>query len=163
VCLDGVFGNEKLRRNLAIAEAAGDQGKNFELACRYTKALLVGRIGGERFEGGGFGADKHFSHRGFAAGFAPARDAQPEPDAEGREEDGDERDVDLDGVLDDDEAVFGVLEDGDEQTADQTEDEDVALHDGVMKQYKGYFMVHTGDVWQPLTLKDPLKGPPGSG
>jgi hypothetical protein len=31
-------------------------------------------------------------------------------------------------VLDDDEAIFGVLEDGDEETADETEDEDVALH-----------------------------------
>jgi hypothetical protein len=101
-------------------------------------------LGSERFEGGGFGGDKHFSRHGFAGGFAPARDAQPEPDAEGREKDGDERDVDLDGVLDDGEAVFGVLEDGDEQTADETEDEDVALHDGVMKKYKGYFMVHTG-------------------
>jgi hypothetical protein len=31
-------------------------------------------------------------------------------------------------VLDDDEAVFGVLEGGDEEAADETEDEDVALH-----------------------------------
>jgi len=51
VRLDGVFGNEKLRGDLAIAEAAGNQGKNFELACRNAKALLVGRIGSERFEG----------------------------------------------------------------------------------------------------------------
>ena len=40
-------------------------------------------------------------------------------------------------MLDDDEAVFGVLEDGDKETADETEDEDVALHDGVMKKYNG--------------------------
>jgi hypothetical protein len=38
-------------------------------------------------------------------------------------------------VLDDNEAVFGVLEDGDEEAADETEDEDVALHGGVVKQY----------------------------
>jgi hypothetical protein len=37
-------------------------------------------------------------------------------------------------VLDDDEAVFGVLEGGDEQAADETEDEDVALHDGVREE-----------------------------
>jgi len=37
-------------------------------------------------------------------------------------------------VLDDDEAVFGVLEGGDEQAADETEDEDVALHDGVREK-----------------------------
>jgi hypothetical protein len=28
---------------------------------------------------------------------------------------------------------------------------------------EGYFMVHTGNVWQRLTLKDPLKGPGTSG
>jgi hypothetical protein len=38
-------------------------------------------------------------------------------------------------VLDDDEAVFGVLEGGDEESADETEDEDVALHDAIVKQY----------------------------
>jgi hypothetical protein len=28
---------------------------------------------------------------------------------------------------------------------------------------EGYFMVHTGNVWQRLTIKDPLKGPGSSG
>jgi hypothetical protein len=28
---------------------------------------------------------------------------------------------------------------------------------------EGYFMVHTGNVWQRLTIKDPLKGPGTSG
>src|SRR5215467_6948113 len=125
VCLDGVFGNEKLRGDFAIAEAAGDQGENFELACRDAEGLLQGRIGSEGFEGGGFRGDKHFPHHHrFADGFAPARDAEAEPDAEGREEDGDERAVELDGVLDDDEAVFGVSEGGDEEAADDTEDQD---------------------------------------
>jgi hypothetical protein len=137
VCLDGVFGNEKLGGDLAIAEAAGDQGENFKLACRDAEGLLVGRIGSEGFAGGGFRRDKHFLHHDrFADGLAIARDAEAEPDAEGREEDGDERGVKLDGVLDDDEAVFGVLKGGDEQAADETEDEDVALHDGVVKKYK---------------------------
>jgi hypothetical protein len=48
------------------------------------------------------------------------RDAEAEPDAEGREEDGDERAAGLDGVLDDDEAVFGVLEGDDEEAVDET-------------------------------------------
>src|SRR6202521_1928880 len=138
MCLDGVFGNEKLRGDLAIAEAAGDQGEDFELACRDAEGLLVSRIGSDGFEGGGFRGDKHFPHHDrFADGFATARDAEAEPDAEGREEDGDERAVELDGVLDDDEAVFGVLEGGDEEAADETEDEDVAPHDGVVKKYNG--------------------------
>ena len=38
-------------------------------------------------------------------------------------------------MLDDDEAVFGVLEGGDEEAADQTEDDYVAPHDGVVKKY----------------------------
>ena len=136
VCLDGVFGNEKLRGDLAIAAAAGDEGEDFELACRDAEGLLLGRIRSEGFEGGRFRGDKHFPHHDrFADGFATARDAEAEPDAEGREEDGDERAVELDGVLDDDEAVFGVLEGGDEEAADETEDEDVALHDGVVKKY----------------------------
>lgn len=28
---------------------------------------------------------------------------------------------------------------------------------------EGYFMVHTGNVWQRLAIKDPLKGPGPSG
>ena len=91
---------------------------------------------GAKGRGGRFRRDKHFPHHDrFADGFATARDAEAEPDAEGREEDGNERAVELDGVLDDDEAVFGVLEGGDEEAADETEDEDVALHDGVVKKY----------------------------
>ncbi len=138
MCLDGVFGNEKLGGDLAIAETAGDQSEDFELACRDAEGLLVGGIGGEGFESGGFGGDMYFLHHDrFADGFATARDAQAEPDTEGREEDGDQRAVELDGVLDDDEAVLGVLEGGDEQAADDTEDEGVALHDGVVKKYNG--------------------------
>lgn len=136
MCLHGVFGNEKLRGDLAIAVAAGDQGEDFELACGDAEALLVGRIGSEGFERGGFRGDKHFPHHHrFADDFATARDAEAEPDAESREENGDQRAVELDGVLDDDETVLGVLQGGDEQAADQTEDEDVALHDGVVQKY----------------------------
>ena len=98
----------------------------------------MGRIGSEGFEGGGLRGDKHFPHHDrFADGFATARDAEAEPDAEGREEDGDEHAVELDGVLDDDEAVCGVSEGGDEEAAEEAEDEDVALHDGVVKKYNG--------------------------
>ena len=93
-------------------------------------------LGAKGSRGGGLRGDKHFPHHDrFADGFAPARDAESEPDAEGCEEDGDERAVELDGVLNDDEAVFGVLKDGNKEAADETEDEDVALHDGVVKKY----------------------------
>jgi len=130
--LDGVFGNEKLRGNLAIAETPGHQGEDFEFACRNAEGLLLGGIGSEGFEGGGFHGDKDLlHHHRFADDFAAARDAEAEPDAERREEDGDERAVEFDGVLNDDEAVFGELQGSDEESADQTVDEDVALHDGL--------------------------------
>ena len=142
VCLDGVFGNEKLRGDLAIAEAAGDQGEDFELACRDAQgpllSLPVGRSASGGFESRGFRADKHFLHNDrFPNGFATARDAEAQPDAEGRKEDGDQRAIELDGVREDDEAVFGVLQDGDEEAADETEDKNVAPHDGVVKKYNG--------------------------
>ena len=127
VGLDGVFGDEELRGDLAVAHAVGDQGEDFELACGDAEGLLSGSIGSEGF--GCLHGDRDFSDDDrFADGFATACDAEAEPDAEGGEEDGDERAVELDGVLDDEEAVFGVLEDGDEEAADETEDEGVALH-----------------------------------
>jgi len=39
MCFDGVFRNEKLRGDLTIAQAAGDQGKDFELARRDAQSL----------------------------------------------------------------------------------------------------------------------------
>ena len=136
MCLDGAFGDKKLRGDLAIAEAAGDQGKNFELACRDAKGLLVGPIGSEGREGGGFRRHKHFPHHHrFPYGFATAPDPESEPDTEGRKEDGDESAIEFDGVFDDDEAIFGVLQGGDEEAADETENEGVAFHDMVVKKY----------------------------
>ncbi len=47
----------------------------------------------------------------------------------------DERPVEFNGVFDDDQAVFGVLEADDENSANETEDEDVRFHDGFVKKY----------------------------
>src|ERR1700679_2830672 len=134
VGLHGVLGDEELSCDLAIAEAAGDEGEDFELTVGDAEALLLSRVWTERRRRLGAAAggrvEDFFRHR-----LPSARDAQAEPDAEGGEEHGHERAVELDRVLDDDEAVFGVLEGGDEEAADQAEDEDVALHDGVVKKY----------------------------
>ncbi len=155
MCLDSIFGDEKLRGDLAIAEAAGDQGEDFQLAGRDAEGLLLGGIGceggiGNESSGGirrGFRRDEYFFHHDcFTYSFATTRDAEAEPDAEGREEDGDERAVDLDGVFDDDEAVFGVLEGGDEEAADEAEDEDVALHDLDVKKYT-FAAVRALQIW----------------
>ena len=54
--LDGVFGDEKLRGDLAIAEAAGDEGEDFELACGDAEGLLAGCVGSEGGSGAGASA-----------------------------------------------------------------------------------------------------------
>ena len=134
VCLDSIFGNEKLRGDLAITESAGDQVQDFELACRDAEGLLASSIGNERFEGGCFDRNKHLLHN---YGFAIARKAESEPDSEAREKNGNERAVELDGVLDDHETIFGVLKDSNEETSDNTEDEHMTSHGGVVKKYSG--------------------------
>ena len=60
--------------------------------------------------------------------FTPASKTEAKPDAESGEQNGYESAIELDGMLDDDETIFGVPERDDDETADQTEDEDVALH-----------------------------------
>ena len=82
MCLDGVFGNEKLHGDLAIAEAAGDEGEDFELACCDADRVLMVRIGSESFWSGGVRRDKYLSDHDR---FATARDAEAKPDSEGRE------------------------------------------------------------------------------
>ena len=95
--------------------------------------VVLGAKGARRL-----GGHKHLlHHHRFLDGVTAARDAQSEPDAEGREKEGDQRAVELDGVLDDDEAVFGVLEGGDKEATNESEDEDVPLHDRVVKKYSG--------------------------
>src|ERR1700679_853 len=48
VGLHGVLGNEQLSCNLAIAEAAGDEGEDFELAGGDAEALLLSCVWTER-------------------------------------------------------------------------------------------------------------------
>ena len=48
----------------AVAEAAGDQGEDFKLACRNAEGLLLGGIGSELLEGGGFAFPSPQSFRG---------------------------------------------------------------------------------------------------
>jgi hypothetical protein len=47
VGLYGVLGDEELSGDLAIAEAAGDEGEDFELAGGDAEALLPGCVGSE--------------------------------------------------------------------------------------------------------------------
>lgn len=62
---------------------------------------------------------------GEAIGLA-AGESQAEPDAEGSEDGGDEAAVDFKRMLDDEEAVFGELQDGDQETSGDAIKQDVA-------------------------------------
>jgi hypothetical protein len=128
VGLDRVFGDEELSGNLTIAETAGDEGEGFEFAGGDADALLLGWVGSEGRSRPGALVKSRGENFPRHDRLAPARDAQAQPDAKGGEEDGNEGAIKFDRVLDDDEAVFGVLEGGDEQAADKTENEDVAFH-----------------------------------
>ena len=125
VGLDGVFGDEELGGDFAIAEAAGDEGEDFEFAWCDAEGLLLGGVGREALERAIFRGSEvgciAYRER-LAERFAVARDAEAEPDAECREEAGDECAVEFDGVLDHDEAVLCVLKGGDEEAADEAED-----------------------------------------
>ena len=129
VRLDGVFGNEQLRGDLPIAEAARDQVQDFQFPRRNAKGLLPRRVGRKRLEGGRIRRNQHFLHHDrFADSFATPRDPQAEPDAEGRKKNSYQRAVDLDGMLDNNESVFSVLERRNQEAADETEDEDMPPH-----------------------------------
>ena len=107
-----VLGHEELSCDLAIAEAASNEGQDFKFADGYPKPLLLGCIWSERR--GWLGDEVCRAADSSQYSLLPsARDAQTEPDAKGGKEDGDEGAVQLDRVLDDDEAVFGVLQNGD--------------------------------------------------
>ena len=92
--------------------------------------VLLGCIGSEGFAGGAStGTNPSFTTT-VSRMVRDGADAEAEPDAEGREKNGNERTVELDGMLDDDETVFGVLQGSDEEAAHETEDENVTLHGG---------------------------------
>src|SRR4051812_47981766 len=105
---DRVFRNEELTSDLAVAEPASDQSKDFELAGGDAEALLPGHVWGERSNRlghwNGCGDDDFFDNDGLP----PGRDAETQPDAEGGKEDCDQRAIQLDRVFDDDETVLGV-------------------------------------------------------
>jgi len=94
-----------------------------KFARRNAERLLPDRI---RSEGPGrLRRNEHLpDHHRLAA----ARDPKAKPAAEGGEEHSDQRSIELDRMLDDDEAVLGVLKRGDQQPANKTEDKDVPLH-----------------------------------
>ena len=124
VSLDGVLADEEAVGDLTIAQPLRDERENFELARRDPERVKLRLIQGE----GGrwcFGRDKDFAQDDC---FARLGEFDPEPDPKAGEEDGDQGGIDFERVLDHEELVLRPAEDGDENAADETEDEDVALH-----------------------------------
>jgi hypothetical protein len=108
--LHGVFADEEAGGDFAIAEAGGDEAEDFEFTrsdAELGEAGFVGDEGVRRLRRD-IAED---SWRLFPG------EGEAEPDAEGGEERGDEGAVDFDGMLDDEEAVLGELEDEDEYAA----------------------------------------------
>src|SRR4051812_40436263 len=96
VSLDRVLGDEQLSSDLAIAESAGDQVQDLELARGDAEALLLRCVrgeGGTLFHARARNRDEDFPHDD---PLASAGYAQPEPDAKAREQGGNKRAIHLD-------------------------------------------------------------------
>ena len=69
VGFDGVFGDEEVGGDLAIAEAVGNEGEDFELAGGDAEGLLLEGVGGEGFGYGRRGGERERGEvRGACAG-----------------------------------------------------------------------------------------------
>jgi hypothetical protein len=121
--LDGVFTDEELRGNFAIAHALGDEFEDIEFAAGDAEVFALAIVKDEGI--GGRGWDRYFADDNFFFGFG---ELEAEPNAKYGEGKGGKPSVDFDGVLDDEEAIFGPLEEGDEDSADEAVDEDLASH-----------------------------------
>src|SRR6185369_9442710 len=117
VGLHCILTDEKPVSYLAVAETLRDQLEDLELAFGDAELSLLFFIDGERVGGdryGHFPDDLDFlqQHDLFLA-----REFESEPDAEGREQRSDKRAVDLDRVLDNEEAKLDQSKDNDQHTA----------------------------------------------
>lgn len=117
--LHGIFADEEVSGDLTIAKAGGDEAKNLQFTggnAELTDTSLVDDEGIRRLRG-------DFLDDG--GGLFPG-EGEAEPDAECGKEGGDQGNVDLDGMLEDEEAVLSELQDNDEQAANHAVEEDVA-------------------------------------
>ena len=103
-------------RRFPVAEARGDEAEDLELPRSQAQPGEPGRVGSEWLRG---------SHRRWLRSLSTSQ-RTPEPDSDRDREHGDQACVDLEGVLEDEEAVLDQVEDEDEQPGRDAEDEDVA-------------------------------------
>ncbi len=126
--LHSVLADEEFFGDFAITEALGDEFEDLEFAWGDTEGFALGIVLDERLAG------RHWDFLDDDA-LLCAGQLQAEPDTKCRKGGGDEPAVDFDGVLDDEETVLGPFEQGDEDSANKTIEEDVALHGGDWKKF----------------------------
>jgi hypothetical protein len=117
--LNGVFAEEEAAGDFAVAQAGGDEAEDLEFAGGDAELDPAGVVESER-AGGLWG--NFFNHGGRFL----SSEGEAEPDANSGEQGGDDGDIDFDGMLDDQEAVLGELQEHDEDAAAEAVDEYVA-------------------------------------
>src|SRR5690242_17136758 len=124
--LHRVLADEQLFGDLAVAQPRGDELEDFVLSGRYPERLEPGTVDDERSPRGWRNRDRIRGQirRRRRVGRPGSRQPQAEPDAAQRKDQRNQPSIDLERVLDDQEAVLDQLEDGDEGAAKQAEKED---------------------------------------
>src|SRR5687767_7288187 len=121
--LHRVFADEEAFPDLTVAEAGGHRLEDLELARRDAELFtprFVTLKGSARRD-----RDRYFAHHHH---FLRARQLEPEPDAERREDRRHDPAVDLQRVLDDEKAVLDQLQRQYQNAAQQAVDEDDLFH-----------------------------------
>src|SRR5687767_1131243 len=132
VRLHGILADEEALGDLAVAEPGGHGFEDLELARRDAELGEPGLVPPERAvdRNGDAHLDGHLYLNGHLAHdyrLARAGELEAEPDPEAREDQRDDAAVDLEGVLEDEVPVLHQLEDGDQNAAKETVDEDGLL------------------------------------
>src|SRR5437879_1594447 len=117
--LDGVFADEEFFGDLAIAQAAGNQFEDFELAARNPELGQSRLVQSKELRRRHFSDDDRF--------FVPSK-FESEPDPQYGEKQRYYSAIDFDRVLDDQKAIFDQLQDDDQDSAAETVNKDVLLH-----------------------------------
>ena|SRR5215813_58446 len=119
--LDGVFADEEIFCDLAVAHALGHELEDVAFTAGEAEVFSLAIVGDEWLGRG----DRDLLDNDLGA---PGGESQTEPDAKGSKTGGDKGSVDFDGVVEDEEAVLRPLQQGNEDTANQSVDENVPLH-----------------------------------
>lgn len=129
VRLDGVLTYVESPGDFAIAQPRGQRLQNFELSRGDPQLSHLFFVADERT--GYVHGNLHFNRYGHFPhndSFASTREFEPEPDAEAGKHYRDESAVNLERMLEDEEAVLDEIERGNEQPAKDAVDEDYLLH-----------------------------------